>query len=79
MIRGFLGGVVVVDFFDQTFGSWVLECISFGGSIYVWFSGFVIVRITRLGWLGGWCCDFAPVLDGRVEPCFSYVHRLLWG
>ncbi len=61
MIRGLLGVFVVFGFFDQTFGSRVLEYLVCVVRCMLWFSGFVIVRIIRLGWLGGWCCDFAGV------------------
>jgi hypothetical protein len=54
MIRGLLGVVVVVGFFDQLFGFQVSKYLVCVVRCMLWFSGFVIVRIIRLGWLGGW-------------------------
>ncbi len=68
MIRGFLGGVVVVGFIDQTFGFQVLKYISFGGSMYVMVF-WVCYSKNNTTWVVG--AATLLVLDGRVEPDFS--------
>ncbi len=53
MIRGLLGVVVVVGFFDQTFGFQVLEYLSFGGSMYVMVF-WVCYSKNNTTWVVGW-------------------------
>ncbi len=64
MIRGFLGVVVVVGFFDQTFGFWVLEYLVWWFDMCMVF--WVCCSKNNTTWVVGWfvvgaACDFAGV------------------